>query len=237
MSASLHDAHFQDCVLAFVSGRERLRVLDLGCGSGTWLALVASVGCDVAGIDLSVEAIAAARNLLEADLRVGRAEQLPWPDAVFDRVMCINALHHFEVPARALDEAFRVLRPGGRLLSIGLDPHERVGRWFVYEYFPETLAVDFERFPSRRQREAWLTDTGFVNPLVKVASHVAMVFPVDQAVRDRAFEPAFTSGLGLLSPDQYEAGLRRIADARRCNPHLELDVDLMLYATEATRPL
>jgi ubiquinone/menaquinone biosynthesis C-methylase UbiE len=53
-----------------------------------------------------------------------------------------------------VDEVRRVLRPGGRLMSIGLDPHEKRDRWFVYDFFPETLELDLNRFPAIARRSA-----------------------------------------------------------------------------------
>ena len=52
---------------------------------------------------------------------VGDMEALPFPDGAFDAALALACLHHIPDPAPALDEAFRVLRPGGRLFS--LDPN------------------------------------------------------------------------------------------------------------------
>ena len=63
---------------------------------------------------------------------VGRAEQLPFADASFDLVTCVNSLHHIARPARALDEMARVLGPGGRLVleDMVADPDpRRARRW------------------------------------------------------------------------------------------------------------
>jgi ubiquinone/menaquinone biosynthesis C-methylase UbiE len=135
------------------------RVLEVGCGTGEWLAELASIGCDVvAGIDSSEKMLELARTKVSADLRHGAAESLPWSDSSFDLVLCVNSLHHFASPIAALREAFRVLRPAGQFLSIGLDPHESGGRWYVYEFFPRSLAIDRELASIRRipkhQRES-----------------------------------------------------------------------------------
>ena len=221
---------------AFVSDSARPRVLEIGCGTGKWLTLLGSAGCDVAGLDPSDEMLAIARGRVDGDLRRGTAEALPWGDASFDRVIYVNALHHFVDPPRALREASRVLRPGGKLLSIGLDPHERAGRWYVYDYFPEALAADLARFPSRQLRESWLVGAGFTEIMVRIAEHLEFAVPYTRAMRDGVLEPSFTSQLGLLSAAEYGAGRRRIDEAARRDRLLALEVDLDLYATEATRP-
>jgi SAM-dependent methyltransferase len=224
-------------LIAFVSDREHPRVLEVGCGAGKWLTLLASEGCDVAGLDPSDEMLAIARGRVNGDLRRGTAEALPWEDASFDRVIYVNALHHFVDPPRALEEAWRVLRPGGRLLSIGLDPHQGAGRWYVYGYFPEALTADLVRFPSRELRESWLVGAGFADVAVRVAEHLQFAVPYAQATQDGVLERSFTSQLGVLSPDEYAAGMQRVREAARQDPLLALEVDLKLYATEATRPV
>jgi len=63
---------------------------------------------------------------------LGRAEQLPFEDASFDLVTCVNSLHHIARPPRALDEMARVLGPGGRIVLedfIADDDPGRARRW------------------------------------------------------------------------------------------------------------
>ncbi len=99
-----------DC-LAFRPGDE---LLDVGCGIGGLLRAAADRGARIAGLDLSEVAIETARSELPpADLRVGSAEELPWPDAHFDRVSCIGTLEHLPDPRAGAREIARVLRPDG----------------------------------------------------------------------------------------------------------------------------
>lgn len=96
------------------------RLLDLGCGTGALLERVASlwpgvVGC---GVDLSVEMLQQAQRRLAPGARLAAADvhHLPFADARFDIVVSTSSLHHWGSPARALAEAVRVLRPGGRFV-------------------------------------------------------------------------------------------------------------------------
>ena len=88
-------------------------VLDLGCGSGEFLAMAAGRGADVAGLDDADAMIDAARRRVpDADLRVGSIEDLPWPDDVFDVVTAFNAVQFAGDRRAALAEARRVARNG-----------------------------------------------------------------------------------------------------------------------------
>jgi ubiquinone/menaquinone biosynthesis C-methylase UbiE len=212
----------------------RSRVLEVGCGTGEWLVELASIGCDVAGIDPSESMLELARTKVRADLRRGAVESLPWSNGSFDLVLCVNALHHFASAIAALREAYRVLRPAGKFLSIGLDPHESGGRWYVYEFFPRSLAIDRERFASKSQRLDWLESAGFRNIRVKVADRLELSASFEEAVRDGVLERAFTSQLAMLSASEYSAGLEQIRQRAR-DAGFRLYTELALYATYAER--
>ncbi len=100
------------------------RVLEIGCGTGN-LAILAkrlSPAAEVAGTDPDPKALARARQKAQrrgAALQFdpGFAEELPYPDASFDRVLSAFMLHHVKPEGKplALRQAFRVLKPGGSL--------------------------------------------------------------------------------------------------------------------------
>lgn len=93
-------------------------MLDLGCGNGRWTRYLAGRFAHVDAIDPS-EAVHTAAQV-HADLKnvrwvQGRGEDLPYPDASFQVVICIGVLHHVADPMRVLQETRRVLRPDGML--------------------------------------------------------------------------------------------------------------------------
>lgn len=95
------------------------RVLDVACGTGVLTRDVAAiVGVDTppAGLDLSAGMLAIAHELApKIEWRQGNAENLPYPDNSFDRVLCQFGLMFFADRLAALAEMRRVLKPGGRL--------------------------------------------------------------------------------------------------------------------------
>ncbi len=224
-------------ILETVNSRAVRRVLEVGCGTGRWTAELARAGCDVSGIDPSTEMLARASSRVVADLCQGSADALPWVDDSFDAVFYINSLHHIPAPADAVCEAFRVLRPGGTLLSVGLDPHEKGGRWYVYEFFPETIALDLGRFPSVQRRLGWMQAAGFTDVSVRIAERLQSSSSLPEALQSGILQQSFTSQLTALSAAEYAAGIDRIRDAAAKDKSLRLYVDLTLYATTARKPV
>lgn len=90
------------------------RLLDVACGAGLSVRLARGLGAEVAAIDAAANLIDVARaRTPEADVRLGSMYELPWPDGAFDAVVSINGI--WGNCQAALEEAFRVLRPGGRI--------------------------------------------------------------------------------------------------------------------------
>lgn len=102
---------------------------DLGCGAGQVAETLAPCVHRVIAVDDSAAMLQAARRRLRGhanvELRRGRLESLPIDDGALDAATCVLVLHHVPDPARALAEAARVLRPGGRLLVVDMLPHDR----------------------------------------------------------------------------------------------------------------
>ena len=102
---------------------ECARVLDVGGGTGRLAASLAQAsGCDVTVLDSDPEAVRAASGQRGVTAVVGEASALPFPDAVFDAAIIVDALHHMDEPRAAATEVVRVLRLGGVLYVAEPDP-------------------------------------------------------------------------------------------------------------------
>lgn len=146
---------------------EPFDLLDLGCGTGTWTAMVAGSPLpsrQIVGLDYSfsmaqvahekaqaVAAIAsttsdtALARAAEAELEAaipkfinGDSEHLPFADGSFDVITCSNSFHHYPHQQAAIHEMRRVLRPGGRLMLIDGFRDNVIG-WFVFDVIITTM--------------------------------------------------------------------------------------------------
>jgi SAM-dependent methyltransferase len=92
-----------------------MSILDVGCGPGYVSAAAAERGAVSTGLDFSGEMVAIAKKMFpHIEFREGDAQNLPFDDASFDRVLANFSLLHLTDPERACAEAFRVLKPAGK---------------------------------------------------------------------------------------------------------------------------
>jgi SAM-dependent methyltransferase len=123
-----------------------LEIADLGCGEGYLTIEAARFAKRVIAVDRSeavltrARAAAKRRRAGNIEWKRGELEKLPLPDASVDVAVLSQALHHAAVPSKALAEAARIVRPGGRVLVLDLRRHDeqwvrdRLGdKWLGFE--------------------------------------------------------------------------------------------------------
>src|SRR5215469_8955857 len=124
------DAAVEDAVRAALADKPIRALLDLGTGTGRMLELFAPDIERGLGLDLSLDMLALARARLDraglkhCSVRQGDIYDLALPRDSFDLVIIHQVLHFLDDSARAIAEAARVLRPGGRLLVVDFAPHD-----------------------------------------------------------------------------------------------------------------
>jgi SAM-dependent methyltransferase len=136
-------------------------VADIGCGDGYLAIEAAGFARHVIAIDRSREvldrarALAKRRRVANVTWKQGELEKLPVQDASVDVALLSQVLHHAPSPGRALDEAVRIARPGGRVLVLDLRKH---GESWVRDRFGDKW-LGFED----QELERMLTDAGLNN--------------------------------------------------------------------------
>lgn len=211
----------------FIDGPAPLLAGEVGCGTGHWLAFIDKQVRMAVGLDRSREMLQRAREAAPRALLVrGRAEKLPWRAGSFDRLFCINALHHFDDARAFMIEARRVLRSDGALLTVGLDPHTGLDRWWIYDYIPAALEADRKRYLPGHAIRSRLEAAGFAQTKTEVAQHIGAEVPFERAMARGMVERSATSQLMVVNDEDYQAGLRQLIAEQPV-----LRSDLRVYAT------
>ena len=162
----------------------RVRIADLGAGDGTLSRLLARQAESVHCVDNSPRMVQVGRALAKKEqLRnltyiLGNIEKVPLPDRSIDLALLSQALHHAENPRQALAEAFRILKPGGRLLVLDLRAHR-------FEKARELYADRWLGFKENELHD-WIEEVGFRQSEVRV---------VAKEVKEPCFETILATGM------------------------------------------
>jgi len=168
--------------------RPGIRLLDLGCGAGLFLAwLAGQMETKCYGLDLSFNSLRSAREATKSlPLTLGDAELLPYKNGSFDRISCNGAAHHLLDLRSALREMHRVLAPGGILVMYEPNANaltNALRRVFLstnkYES-PVDLAHKDEFTPQ--SVNSTLLETGFTG--IRTALHDFLAYPLSGMYMD-----------------------------------------------------
>jgi len=146
----------------------KVRIADLGAGDGTLSRLLARQAESVHCVDNSPRMVQLGRELAKKEqLRnltyvLGDIEKVPLADGSVDLALLSQALHHAENPRKALSEAYRILKPGGRLLALDLRAHK-------FEKARELYADRWLGFKENDLHD-WIEEAGFAHSEVRVVA-------------------------------------------------------------------
>lgn len=216
------------------------RILEVGCGTGRWLAELQTVASQVYGLDLSLSMLKEANQELIGGVVCGQASHLPFSEALFDLILCVNAFHHFDEKQEFIQQARKTLRCGGTLAIIGMDPHSGKDDWYLYHYFEGIYETDLARYRSADSIKTWMTEAGFVQVSSGVAERIVNPLVGREVLQSPFLQKHGTSQLALLTDEAYEAGLSRIkADLREAETvgrPLRFAVDISLALVRGRAP-
>lgn len=168
--AAFDDDEYKD-VLDKVWGSQMqgLQIADIGSASGVSAALFAACGAKVTGIEISPELVTQAQELWKnyserIEFVVGDAENLDLPDSSQDAVFFGGVLHHIPLLDQVYSEAWRVLKPGGKLVAI--EPNQadflELIEWGVADLRGKLTPNEYPINPLAMRHE--LRRTGFLKP-------------------------------------------------------------------------
>jgi ubiquinone/menaquinone biosynthesis C-methylase UbiE len=202
---------------AVLPERRPLAGLDVGSGTGRFTPALAQAFGPVTGVEPSVRM----REVAQAqsghpDVRyvAGSAEDIPVPPGSADYALMFLSWHHVQDKPAAARELARVLRPGGRLLLRAnfSDHHPRP--WWL-EHFPRGYEADAALFQPLHEAIAMFTSAGW-----RVASFCTVTEPSGRTraeMLDR-LRLRTLSFFAQLSPEELEAGFRRLEEAVAADP-------------------
>lgn len=132
------------------------KILEIAPGPGYLSIELARRGFDVTGVELSADFVEiekknAAREGVRVDFRQGNAAALPLPGGAFDFIVCMAAFKNFSEPQKAMEEMYRVLKPGGTALIIDMNR----------ENTDEDIEEAMREYPKMKGFDRWFVKLSF----------------------------------------------------------------------------
>jgi ubiquinone/menaquinone biosynthesis C-methylase UbiE len=188
----------------------RLRVLDVGCGTGKQLAANQArfPNMKLLGVDLFMGMLRVARQRApEVAWAQGDAARLPLPGTCIDYATNQFSYTHIQRKDDFLCEIYRVLKPGGRFALRHIDPYS-MPNWILYRFFPSSRELDFrDSIPAEAFKQK-LQSIGFVHIQVARQSQENPQ-PLGEFL-NYASARYRTSQLIAIPDDEYQAGIWRL---------------------------
>lgn len=175
----------REAIYNFLLGfRDLGNVVEFGCGPGFFTRAVAANATHVLATDIADQMLDRAKANLKDVKNVSfqkmNSERTPFPDNLFDTVFTANVVQILEHPEKAINEAYRVLKPGGRLLLLyyNFDSLGVFDKFKVYVRFLSRFhGVPYRHMMSMDEISAMAESAGFkVEDLKKVGGRVKAIY-------------------------------------------------------------
>jgi 2-polyprenyl-3-methyl-5-hydroxy-6-metoxy-1,4-benzoquinol methylase len=176
------------------------RVLDVGCGSGDWLALMKEMGWRVAGVDFDQNAVKIAQER-GLDVVCGALEQQKHPDDSFDAVTLNHVIEHVPNPIETVKECLRILKPGGTLVVLTPNASSATHRIFKQDWRGLEPPRHLHIFSTRSLRDLHVR-AGFKNTTIRPYLAASVIYESIMLRRgSRTYVPGQrrTGAVGMLT--------------------------------------
>jgi ubiquinone/menaquinone biosynthesis C-methylase UbiE len=180
-------------------------VLDVGCGTANNTLLFSlTTQSHVVGLDFSRGMLGVAcTKSSEIDLIQSPAECLPFHNNSFDYVFMTEVLHHLKDVKSSLSEIHRILNPSGSF-CVTTQSHEQIAQRATSMFFPSTIAIDQNRYPSIESIKKMLIEVGFAEAEAKTHLFKPQRLGDDYLL---TIEKKGFSMLHKIDEEEYQSGL------------------------------
>jgi len=187
---------------------QNTKVLEIGCGTGNYIiALNSLTNCQAWGIDISEEMLSKAKSRTNrVRFKLSDATRLDFSDEFFDFVFSVNVIHHIKDHKSYYKEAYRILKFGGKIVTVTDSEWILRNRRPLTLYFPETLEVDLKRYPSIEKLKSIMRETGFYNIKEEMTEYHYYLTDIS-AYREKSF-----SSLNLISEEAFRKGIEKMEE-------------------------
>jgi ubiquinone/menaquinone biosynthesis C-methylase UbiE len=189
-------------------------IIEVGCGTGNYsIALSETLpGIKFRGFDLSEEMLKIAKSRTNSvEFTHGNADsRFPYPDSSADAIFLVDVIHHIVNYGNFFAECRRILKANGTLIIL-TDTDDDFKRRSGIKFFPETLKVEKDRYPSIKELNRH-ADNERINFIGSKAAQGTMEIDDDFISK---IERKFSSALRLIPEKAFQKGLERVKKARQ----------------------
>ncbi|PTX62138.1 ubiquinone/menaquinone biosynthesis C-methylase UbiE [Kordia periserrulae] len=219
-SKTRHNINPDEHINNLLQHKKKLRVLDVGCGTGNYLMKQQQFfeergQIEWFGIDSSeamLDVFAKNNQQDTITIKLAAAEAIPFEANYFDYVICNHSYHHFADKEKAFAEIFRVLRKKGVYCIHTIHPYDMKKSW-VYQFFPNVYQEDISLFYSMDKLFRALETAGFNAEIEKrVFTYRRSMKSIQEEAKLRNY-----SQLQLISDVEYENGIIAIENFMQFN--------------------